>query len=204
MKNILAENMLRFGTKNVSEADVKKKLTESTLKELDPGMANANKFFAAEWAKKTNGPQFATANLIYQAQPFENTDRGVKYILNIHKAVAAPYGSFSFIIPAFLGLADWFSPVGRDPRGSLSDSGDLQISADFNMHPQDLKSAADDINSKWNEFTPEVVKTHLTGRKAQPLFARDIASIKSSTKFALIGPMLTGNAKSVYDMIAAS
>jgi hypothetical protein len=201
MKNILAENMLRFGTKNVSEADVKKKLTEATLKELDPGLANANKFFAAEWAKNTSGPQFATANLIYLAQPSKDMDRDAKYVLEIYKAVAAPYGSFSFIVPALFGLANWFPPAGRDPRG-LSDDGDLKISEDFNMNPRDLKSAANSINSLWNQFTPEVLKTHLTGRKAQ--LARSIASIKSSTNFALIGPMLTGNAKSVYDMIAAS
>ena len=29
MKNILAENMLRFGTKNISESDIRTKLTEA-------------------------------------------------------------------------------------------------------------------------------------------------------------------------------
>ena len=31
MKNILAENMLRFGTKNISEADIRTKLTEAAV-----------------------------------------------------------------------------------------------------------------------------------------------------------------------------
>ena len=91
LKNILAENMLRFGPKNLSESDKRRLqnlLIEATLKDLDSaGMASAQKFFAAEYEKGTNGPQFATANLIYIADTSDKPEQRMKYNINILKFV---------------------------------------------------------------------------------------------------------------------
>jgi len=194
MKNILAENMLRFGTKNVSEADIKKRLTEATLKELDPLMANATKYFAAEFRNNTSGPQFATANLIYVAQP-SNMQSASRYIIEVYKAQSASFGVTSFIIPVLMGLVDY------DLNYGLTDGGDLKVSLALDMLGEpDLKSAAAQINEFWNSIDAQVAMTHLNGRKAK--LSTSIASIKTSTNFAALGPMLTGTAKSVYDMIA--
>lgn len=199
MKNILAENMIRFGTKNVSEADIKKRLTESTLKELDPLWTNASKFFAAEWVKQANAPQFATANLLYVARPAKdnNMETSGKYLIGINKAIVSSFGPISFIWPTFMGFVDYTSANG------LTDTGDLVLSYSAeNLREKDLKTAAASINSFWSEILPDVAKTHLDGRKAK--LATSIASIKSSPNFAELAPLLTGTAKSVYDMIAAA
>lgn len=50
MKNILAENMIRFGTKNINESDIKHRLTEalapaSLTLNYDNGMLRFNQFF---------------------------------------------------------------------------------------------------------------------------------------------------------------
>ena len=196
MKNILAENMIRFGTKNISENDLKNILTESTLKDLDPLMANAQKYFAASWSKRVVGPQFSTANLIYVARnegPIENDS---KYLINIYKATVVNFGQINFIAPAMMGFVDYFNTSG------LTDSGDLGITVSTEQKQPDVKSIATELNKQWNIILPKVAIDHLNLRKAK--LAPAITAIKASPTFTTLGPLLTGTAKSVYDMIAAS
>ncbi len=219
MKNILSENMLRFSTKNLSESArkelvvksimetidqhglrnvIKRRLTEAVaLKQLDPAMANAQKYFAAEWPKGTNGPQFATANLIYEAQPSRTGTQNVaNYLINVKQAISVSFGVTSFIYPALFGL------IYYDTNNGLIDQGDLGLQINLaGLKETDLKAAATAINDAWSGILEQVALTHLAGRKA--VLTQQIASIKASANFAALGPMLTGTAKAVYNTIAA-
>ena len=197
MKNILAENMLRFGTKNISEANIKKRLTESTLMELDPSWGNAQKYFAAQFIRQQNSPQFATANLIYLATlNTKDANSIAHYNIGIYKAAYTDYEVTGFITPVSMGLADY-----RQKEG-LTDKGDLQITSARKQVEPDLKTAAYYINSSWEKILPDIAITHMNGRKAK--LATAIASIKAKSNFTELGPMLNGTAKTVYDMIAAA
>jgi hypothetical protein len=202
LKNILAENMLRFGPKNLSESDKirlqQRLLSEAKLKDLDSaGMASAQKFFAAEYAKGTNGPQFATANLIYVADTSDKPDQRMKYNINIFKLISINYGISQFIIPAFYGMLDYTTNYG------LTDGGDLELGIDPSMASEKtLQAAADSINFFYEEITPETLTTHFNGQKAK--LATAIATTKAAQNFAALGPLLKGSAKTAYDLIAAS
>ena len=206
LKNILAENMLRFGPKNLSESDKRRLqslLTESTLKELDPNYALAQKFFAAEWAKGSDGPQFATANLIYAASPRKDPEAS-NYNIDIFKLTTVNFTIITFILPSYYGPLYYADSTGlTDASGGSG----LSQQEDFSMAAgeKDLKNAADRINYYYSPnypLNPDVVTTHYNGRKAK--LATNIAAIKSSEKFAALGPLLNGSAKTVYDLIAAS
>jgi hypothetical protein len=217
MKKTLAENMLRFGTKNLPQQAertlivksimdtinehglhnaIKRRLTESTLKQLDPAMANAQKYFAAEWVKGTNGPQFATANFIYEAQPARTTGNQLSYNINLKQAISVSFGVTSFIYPVFYGMIDYDNVNGLTDDNNL----ELQINLEGIKEP-DLKTAAASINDSWSAIQAQVALTHLAARKA--VLTQQIASIKASTTFAALGPLLTGTAKAVYNTIAA-
>ena len=211
-KTLLSENMLRFGTKNLSDSqqkqlivksimetinqnglsyEIRKRLSEqnllseATLKDLDSAnMATVQKFFAAEWSKNTNGPQMSTANLVYVAQT-TNMETSSKYFIKIFKMINVNFGVINFPITAFYGFVDYF------PNSGLSDAGDLQLGID----------AASVINFYYEEILPATIVNHFNGQKAK--LATAIASAKSSTNFAALGPLLKGSAKSVYDLIAA-
>jgi hypothetical protein len=223
-KTLLSENMLRFGTKNLSDSqqkqlivksimetinqnglsyEIRKQLreqnllSEATLKDLDSAnMATVQKFFAAEWKKYTNGPQMSTANLVYVAQTTD-MEKAMKYFIKIFKMINVNFGVINFPITAFYGFVDYF------PNTGLSDSGDLQLGIDpSGASEKTVKDAASTINFYYEEILPETITTHFNGQKAK--LATAIASAKSSANFAALGPMLTGAAKTVYDLIAAS
>jgi hypothetical protein len=107
------------------------------------------------------------------------------------------FGVINFPITAFYGFVDYF------PNTGLSDSGDLQLGIDpSGASEKTVKDAASTINFYYEEILPETITTHFNGQKAK--LATAIASAKSSANFAALGPMLTGAAKTVYDLIAAS
>ena len=197
MKNILAENMLRFGTKNISEADVKKRLTESTLEQLDPSWVNAQKYFASAWSKNMTAPQFATANLIYVGQPKDGNDpsRGsvLKYEIQLYKIIAR----FNFLVPGFFGYASYDNATGMQAPANL----ELMRNNDSGI--SDLKSTSAEINRLWNSILPDVATTNLNSRKSDPKIATWIKTIKASPTFTQLEPLLTGTAKIVYNSIAA-
>ena len=171
-------------------------LTESTLKELDPsGMAGAKKFFAAEFAKLTNGPQYASQNLIYVAHSSNNPENMMKYNINVFKFMSANFGVCQFLIPVYFGMIEYHVNYG------LTDNGDLEVGyAMENMSEKTVKDAAYQINVMYESILPELVTTNLNAVKAN--FATQIASIKTNKNFASLGPLLKGSAKTVYDLIA--
>ena len=204
LKNILAENMLRFGPKNLSESEKRRLrnlnlLSEATLKDLDSaGMASAQKFFAAEYAKSTNGPQFATANLIYIADTSDKPDERLKYNINIFKLTSINYGVTQFIIPAFYGMLDYTTNYG------LTDNGDLELGISLDPTLTSEKTVADaaySINLYYEQILPATLTTNFNGYKSK--LTTTIATIKASKNFAALGPLLKGTAKTAYDLIAA-
>ena len=104
-------------------------------------------------------------------------------------------------MPEFIGVSDWWPASNTKESGFLND--DIQFNTDWKplQGESSLKNTATTINNMWNEMLPDVAKTHVNGRKVK--FATSIASIKSSTNFVALGPLLTGTAKVVYDIIAA-
>ena len=120
----------------------------------------------------------------------------MSYLINVKQAISVSYGVTSFIYPALFGL------IYFNPNGGLIDQGDLGLAANINgLKETDLKAAAAAINDAWSDILEQVALTHLAGRKA--VLTQQIASIKASTTFAALGPMLTGTAKAVYNTIAA-
>jgi hypothetical protein len=232
LNTLLSENMLRFGTKNLSGAqqkqlivksimetikqnglsyEIRKQLieqnllTEATLKDLDSaGMASAQKFFAAAIDKSINGPQFATANLMYRTD-IQNiqADEGIaKYTMSIYRLESINYGVAHFIIPAFYGNLDYTTNYGLQEASELG----LGTALDATTNAETtVAAAADQINYVYNDYamiTPQTVTTHFNARKAK--LATAIATTKAAQNFATLGTLLNGTAKTVYDLIAAS
>jgi hypothetical protein len=205
LKNILAENMLRFGPKNLSESDrmrlQQRLLSEATLKDLDPtGMASAQKFFAAEFLKNTDGPQFSTAGLIYVAYP-TGKELGFGYSISLFKLQSVSFGPISFPVTAYYGDIRYMNN-----EGTFTDSTNLELGQDLSpaINKQDtVADVAYSINENYYaKVKPESILTHFNGQKAK--LATTIASAKASKNFAALGPLLKGSAKTVYDLIAAS
>jgi hypothetical protein len=175
-------------------------LSEATLKDLDPtGMASAKKFFAAEFDKGTNGPQFATSALIYKADVSRaGQEQAFKYVINIYKLMSIDFVIAKFIIPAYYGTVSYFNN-----DDTLEDQGDLQLGIDVSMASEKtLQAAADSINFYYEGILPETLTTHFNGYKTKLTTA--IATTKAAQNFTALGPLLKGSAKTAYDLIAAS
>jgi hypothetical protein len=205
--NILAENMLRFGPKNLSESDrrrLQNLLTEGTFSSTDPNYKQAEKYFAGEWAKQTSSPQFATAAFMYKADPVTDWQTRNSYTINLYKVFNAVSLIQPFFTPIWVSGISWENETLAQPPGFTrwlsttieSPSANTRLDA-----YKTVKDIASTINTDWNEFLPEIATTYITANKSK--MTDSISKIKATKSFAELGPMLTGTAKTVYDLIAA-
>lgn len=200
MKRIIVEESEKERILNMHKTAVQKEyLTEQAkIVGVDPQAANASKFFASQWKAKVVGPQYGTPNLIYLVKKSDNQEQAAKYMISVYKAVGTKVGpNFSFIMPLLMGMLDWFPA-----KGFLNDE-NLQPQSDWEQEPvKTTQEVATAINNAWNVFTPEIVTSHLLPRI--PKLGSWVTNIKSAKNFTELGPLLSGNAKSVYDLISKS
>ena len=161
-------------------------------------MESARKFFAAEFLKGTDGPQFSTANLIYAADK-TGKELGFAYVIGIYKLQSVNFGPISFPVTAYYGDIRYVN------NGSVFENQNtLELGQDLSpaLNKQDtVTDAAYSINNYYERVSSEVISTHYNGQKAK--LATTIAAAKESKNFAALGPLLKGSAKTVYDLIAA-
>jgi hypothetical protein len=204
MKNTLAENMLRFGAKNLdAKATTKlKKLAEQTatgksVQQWDPGFLKVEQYFANEHARNAAAPSIGTANLIYVGTM--NSDRTeFGYNVAVYRAAAAMLGDAgSFIMPFTMGLIDFRVPEKKFSTSPVS----MEVNQFAGTKATDANQLATVINEAWNKIPSAAAVRHIQGRNVK--LAPQMAAIKTSTSFPELGSMLTGTAKAVYDIIAA-
>jgi hypothetical protein len=75
LEKIIAENMLRFGTKNISESDVRYRLTEVENPLKLPGLAEANKYFSDLVLQRalSTSDQYQTGTVLYKISGYNDT-----------------------------------------------------------------------------------------------------------------------------------
>ena len=205
LESVLAENMRRFNTKNLSESEIKKYLQEqvlTSLQQFDPGFQKVEQYFVGEYKRKNTAPAIATANLMYIAEPTPDIIKAAKYIINVSKAIGTQVGSKgAFIMPVFMGPLDFFFRDNKFANNNPALSVPVNSWTNDLIVTNDLKQFADVINDAWNKIPSAVAVAHLQGRKAT--LANSMAKIKAGKDFATYGAMLTGTAKEVYNIIAA-
>jgi hypothetical protein len=205
MKNTLAENMLRFGSKNLDAKSVNKlqKLAEQTgaqtLQQLDPQFQKVEQFFAAAKDRNTDKPAVGSANLMYVARPTTG-DKAYAYIIDVYRPqnVKVGDGIYSFIMPMPMGNINFeFASKKLNANNET-----LQPAALFTQDTaNDVKQLAAVINQSWNQIPSSVAIANLQAKKAK--FTGTITALKANPYFAELAPMLTNTAKEVYNIIAA-
>ena len=215
MKNTLAENMLRFGVKNLSESDVKK-IEESLLTEGEidlmsmPEVKDATAHFKKSWINRILKPNYVLGQYYLKTTKAANFERDYRYmgitigfksanyrgvIVPIPDTTMGGVWSFEGEVAAFEnGKSFTFSkltwdtyPIQIDPR----------ISA---------KGAADGINEVFNQIPLRDLQTMYNASKGKPSFDKQIATFKnaamtksSTISFAQqVAPLLSGTAKAFY------
>jgi hypothetical protein len=200
LQKILAENMLRFGSKNLSESDRKKLQTlliESTIDKADPAYKNVLKFFNAEFDKRTNAPKTTTATFMYVATSQTDMSAANGYDIIVSQANIFDFGVIKFPVPVSFG-----SLVFRWNSNGSTFEGDLVQQYKLSNFESTPDAGAQQINSFWSDVPADIAKTHMELRKTT--LSTSYAEIKASTNFTYIGTKLTGTAKAIYDMVSAS
>tara|TARA_R110000868_G_scaffold406634_1_gene687230 strand:+ start:897 stop:1523 length:627 start_codon:yes stop_codon:yes gene_type:complete len=208
MKNTLAENMLRFGAKNLDAKSINRlqilaeqAASGKTLVQLDPGYTKVEQYFTSEHKKEAVAPSIGTANLIYVAAPTAGV--GFKYGITVYQANSTMVDKVGpFIMPfGYGGIIDFDFRTGK----FFASDKPLVMSSDFATNAAvsavDLKQLAAFINDSWNVIPSAAAVAHMQGRKAQ--LQQAIATIKMGNTFTTLGAMLTGTAKEIYNIIAA-
>ena len=147
MNNIIRENMLRFGTKNLTESQLEN-IQEIQLNEIDYNWANANaKQVSAEFKKYLNGSTPANKIPVQVVGPYmlkvtadkdENGDP--IYSGNIY--------TFKITAEGLVALSD----SGINSNGNFL--WNVMGFRDFNPDNDRIQTSAKDMNRAWAKFSP--------------------------------------------------
>lgn len=225
MKNLLSENMLRFGTKNLSESTKTKLVFESimqTIKEhglqnavrrsllteavtelmTDPGAATALKSLKALIKQGTALPGVVMGQYYLKVQT--NSDTKVQIVTGV--ICRGKVGSLIGRSIAGVGLI----PVPTDLAAGLG--GDLEFSPDpagtwtilqyddtRQPLPAKIADVAAEINRACAQYPIASLQAMLAAHAKKATFDTAIAAFKASA--SAIKPLLTGNAKTFYGIV---
>ncbi len=197
MKNILAENMCRFGTKNLSESD-KQRLTEAVIELMaDANAAAALKNLKAQIAKGTKLPGIRMGQYYLKVQSNAETTDQLGTGAIVRGKVGGLHGK---------GIGG----VGTLPVPSnftLNEGGFLEFpiagawsilnfeTAQLPL-PAGVAAIAGALNTACNQYPVAELTAMLAAHPKKAAFETGIAAFKAST--SAIKPLLTGNAKAFY------
>lgn len=203
MKNTLAENLLRFGVKNLSEAE-KKKIEESLLTEgiIDlsktPGIDKVNKYFEGAMAKRVPRPAAFLGEYYLLADPVDYTNK-------VDLRLEGPVIGFKiYSIPGLETqlplLPDFVAGEGGQFDWSSSYKTFNSITWDTSGLPFDPKTKTDvivdGINRRMNSLPLQTLQQIYAISARKPKGDQLIAAFKASN--SPIKTMLTGNAKAFF------
>lgn len=195
MKNILAENLLRFGVKNLSEAQIQS-LTEAEIDLLTtPGIDKANKYFQTAYKSQVPNPAYILG------QYYLKSDKPVDYAKDM--SISGPvygfllytYGTTSLpvISDGAAGEGGRFTFFARDNKITSINWDTLRLGVNPKASAQDI---ANNINTRFNAIPLKDLQTIYNAHPKKANFDQAMATFKAST--APWKSMLTGNAKAFY------
>jgi hypothetical protein len=208
MKNTLAENMLRFGSKNLDAKAVAnlKKLAEqapvvapakttapiipSTVSKIPEWSKMVVPFFKKEFNAGKLNTSAAIGRYLYVAEP-TGTEGG--FNVAVYQATPANVGWHQFL------ELNLIANVPTDGLGNLKDTPTFPPRK---LNQAGPNSGAAIINSNWNNLpliASAAAVQHVKNMK--PYLTPAIDQIKKQTNLAALGTELTGIAKAVYNEI---
>ena len=193
MKNILAENMLRFGVKNLSELS-KHRLMEAIVELIaDANAANALKSLKAQIVKGIKLPSVRMGQYYLKVQSNELTDNGQiarGKVVGLHGKVIGGVGTLP--VPSNFTLNEGGTlEFGINGPWSILNFDTTQLAL-----PSGLPQIAAAINTACNQCPVAELTAMLASHPKKAVFETGIAAFKASN--SAIKPLLTGNAKAFY------
>ena len=223
MKNLLSENMLRFGTKNLSESTQKELivksimqtinehglqsavrrslLTEATVELMtDAGAAAALKNLKAQIAKGTKLPGVVMGQYYLKVQ----TNSGTTDQLGTDVKAAGKVGGLHGKVIGGVGQLPVPSNFLQNEGGLLEFplNGTWSILNYENLGlalPEAAATVAEHLNTACNQYPLQSLRDMLAAHPKKAVFDTTIAAFKVSK--SAIKPLLTGNAKAFYGIV---
>lgn len=201
MKNTLAENMLRFGVKNLNESDVKK-IEEALLKEAidltkDPNLTKAFASIKAQTAKGIKQPMALMGFYLIMFNQPQDFQKAVQVTGKVLAFQAMPWKNIGNL-PC---LPDYTVGFGGNFSWKLTDPTPYSIEMDYTL-PQFGNITAADVAKTINQtMGPIPVATLQAMYNAHPNKAKydaAIAAFKANATGKQVLAGLTGNAKAFY------
>lgn len=206
MKNTLAENMMRFGTKNLSELNrhvVKQLLTEAAPIDLLtlPGVPAATKYMSTSWNKNVSLPAYLLAPYYLKSTSpkTDNTYRYTGMVIGFGLVTYSLTAGGTLVVPT-LSDADagfggnWEFEGSTGKFTTLNWSPSIQAPGATKMSPAEIAAA---INQNYNQISIESIQamhTANTAKKAK--YDTYITAFKTSN--SPVKALLTGNAKTFF------
>lgn len=201
MRNILAENLLRFGVKNLSEAQ-KQRLTEAVIDLIKhPGVKKANAYFSTAWDNRVELPTYIIGH--YYLMPYGPIDyeKNMKIQGRVITLMSKPIGTETSlpVLPSKLSNeGGGFTWEFTNPERVIT-----KLNWDDSLVQPMIKytgkQLADTINERFNQMPLKDIQTIYNVHPEKAKMDQEIAAFKSSDAFPWKS-MLTGNAKAFYSV----
>ena len=214
MKNTLSENMMRFGTKNLSESAQKELIVKSIMETINqhglhgavkqrliesvidlmktPAAANALKAIQSQYAKGTEAPTAVMGPYYLKTRKdLSNVTILRGQVGGINGFVA---GDILLPIPSTLSLGEGGDFELGPGQGGIW----TKLNYDTAMLPMPKTEAgiADSVNKAFNEYPLASLQAMLAVHPKKAAFQTAMATFKAST--STLKPLLTGNAKAFF------
>ena len=203
MKNILAENMIRFGVKNLQESDIKR-IEESLLTEAavdlskDPRLTKTFQAINAQIEKGIKMPRALMGQYLIMFDKPQNFDPAVQVSGKVLAFQAMPYPG----VGNLPSLPDYTSGFGGNFSWRLTDPVPYRIENDLTIPSFDKSIQPAAIANTINQtMAPIDIKTLQAMYAAHPNKAKydaAIAAFKANPNSSQVLAALTGNAKAFY------
>ena len=206
MKNTLAENMLRFGVKNLSESNIKKinevLLTEAIVDlKSDPRLPKVAKSLGDQWIAGTKLPAEAMGQYIF-VMPRNAQTPGTEGSGNWNSGAILSFWTYDFgSAGRVVGLQNWTAGFGGtfQLETKLRQFGEVVNfdSQNSNGGEESLAQVAEYLNLI-NQIPMNVVNAAWTANTYKANFAKTMVAYAASPAGKQVMSMLQGNAKAFY------
>jgi len=225
LKNLLSENMLRFGTKNLSESSTRKLVFESIMQTINehglqsavrrgllmeaapidlltlPGVPAATKYMATSWNKNVSLPAYLLAPYYLKSSKpkTDNTYRYTGMVIGFGLVTYLLTAGGTLVVPT---LSDADAGFGGDWEfeGSTGKFTTLNWNPSIQATGATKMSPAqiaDAINRNYNQLPIETIQTMHTANTAKKAkYDTYITAFKNSS--SPVKALLTGNAKTFF------
>ena len=206
MKNTLAENMMRFGTKNLSELNrhvVKQLLTEAAPIDLLtlPGVPAATKYMSTSWDKNVSLPAYLLAPYYLKSTSpkTDNTYRYTGMVIGFGLVTYSLTAGGTLVVPtlsdADAGLCgNWEFEGSTGKFTTLNWSPSIQAPGATKVSPAGIAAA---INQNYNQISIESIQAmHNANTAKKAKYDTYITAFKTSN--SPVKALLTGNAKTFF------